>query len=381
MLLFDTLKAVFVMPFINFADCPTALKQAGKKNSRGKTLTYIAIGILITIPTTGLIVSLLSQADETFKSLLNYFFKDSFKDIIVNVIQLLFSIPFAFYIFSTWMANMEKKKTGLLTPEKSKLFINKIRFAPEAMVYTAVTPICIVYLIFFASQTAYFLSAFSNILPEGITYAEYARRGFFELCGVIVINIIIILAMLLFSKRKVDKAPKPLKVYIIMLSTFTIMLIATAISKMVMYIDNYGLTLLRVYTTWFMVLAGLIFVLLIINQFNSKLNFMKAGSIVFILMFALLCFSDVDGQIANYNVSRYETGTLKSVDIGMMYDLSDSAVKYVAQLSECKDITVATEAKEYLESKQKSFKNQSTDWRKFNLSTNKAKEVLSSYNK
>jgi hypothetical protein len=376
MLLFEMIKSVFVMPFSAFADCPTAISQVSKKNSRGKTLTYIAVGICITIPATALIVTLLAQADEAFSNLFSYFFKDGFKNIITIIFQFLFGIPFAFYIFGTWMANVDKKNTGLLTPEKNNAFLTKIRFAPEAMVYTAVTPICLVYFAFFASQTAYFFSAFSSILPKGVTYAEYARRGFFELCGVIVINIFIILAMLLFAKRKTDNAPKPLKAFIITLSVFTILLIATALSKMVMYIDNYGLTLKRAYTTWFMVLAGIIFILIIISQFNKRFNFMKAGSIVFVLMFALLCFGDVDAQIAHYNVSCYETGKLNKVDIDMMYDLSDSAVQYIAPLASSKDSTVAVKAQEYLKSKRLLINNSAKDWRSFNFSTYKAKSIL-----
>lgn len=51
-----------------------------------------------------------------------------------------------------------------------------------------------------------------------------------------------------------------------MLSIFTLILIATAISKMVMYISVYGLTQLRFYTTWFMLLLAVIFVMIIVKQ-------------------------------------------------------------------------------------------------------------------
>ena len=93
-------------------------------------------------------------------------------------------------------------------------------------------------------------------------------------------------------------------------------------------------------------------------------------------MFALLCFSDIDAQIAHYNVSNYETGRLNKVDIDMMYNLSDSAVQYVAPLVNNKDIAVATKAQKYIKSKKSLINNSDKDWRSFNLSTYKARSLL-----
>ena len=114
---------------------------------------------------------------------------------------------------------------------------------------------------FFISQAGYFLSAFTNSLPEGFTYADYARRGFFELFAIALINLGVTCFMSLFSKKAGREKPFALKFYSVMISVFTLILIATAMSKMIMYINRYGLTALRFYTSWFMVLLAMIFVL------------------------------------------------------------------------------------------------------------------------
>jgi hypothetical protein len=58
-----------------------------------------------------------------------------------------------------------------------------------------------------------------------------------------------------------------------------------------------------------------------------------------------------------------------------MYDLSDSAVQYVAPLANSKDSAVSAKAQEYLKSKRLLI-NSDKDWRSFNLSTCKAKSIL-----
>ena len=45
-------------------------------------------------------------------------------------------------------------------------------------------------------------SALAGKLPEAFTYAEYARRGFFELCQVSVWNLCILIMSDLFTSRK-----------------------------------------------------------------------------------------------------------------------------------------------------------------------------------
>jgi hypothetical protein len=174
-------------------------------------------------------------------------------------------------------------------------------------------------------------SAFGEHLPEGFTYAEYARRGFFELCAVAGINLGILIVSHVFMKREAGEAPRILKVETLIISLFTMLLIATALSKMVMYINVLGLTQLRVYTSWFMILLLFIFVIICIRQFK-KFNSAKTMLIGFVVMFMVLSYSNVDGLIAKYNIERYEAGTLKTLDIEAFYDLSDAAVPYIYDL-------------------------------------------------
>ena len=102
-------------------------------------------------------------------------------------------------------------------------------------------------------------------------------------------------------------------------------------SKMGMYIGYYGLTRLRVYTSWFMILLLLLFVIVLLRQFKIFQG-TRIAVIGGICLFLALCYSNVDGLIAKYNIERYQAGTLETLDISTFYELSDGAVPYLYEL-------------------------------------------------
>lgn len=126
-----------------------------------------------------------------------------------------------------------------------------------------------------------------------------------------VLNLTLIALLQLFSRRDADTGKKPaaVRVYTVILAVFTLALIVTALRKMLLYIDGYGLTALRVYTSWFMVLLGMVFLLVIASQFATRLHLARGIGAAFILLFALLNFADVDARMAAYNVEHYRAGT------------------------------------------------------------------------
>ncbi|MDE7225640.1 MAG: DUF4173 domain-containing protein, partial [Ruminococcus sp.] len=167
---------------------------------------------------------------------------------------------------------------------------------------------------------------FTGSLPDGYSYSEYARKGFFELCAVTVINLFAIIIMSVFAKKGGKSKSGAMKAYITIISVFTIILIAVDISKMIMYISEFGLTRLRFYTTWFMILCAVIFVLVIVRTFRPEMNIAGKLSGAFAIMFGLLCFSSPDSLIATYNIEMYNAGYLEELDTNLLLDLSADGI-------------------------------------------------------
>lgn len=324
---FALVKAIFEYPLKNFSLEFKAVNSCVKSSKFGSNLKMIIIGLIVTIPLTSIVGILLMSADigvaNMLESILDLIAAESIWQI---VCQIIITIPCACYIFSMFYSNVHREKSAPLSDEECEKSINNAKCVPNMIIYTAVTPICILYIMFFISQTNYFLSAFYGRLPEGYIYSVYARKGFFELCIISVINFVVILIINLLAKNSGRKKPLVLKIYSILLCFFTLIMIAVAISKMVIYISAYGLTRLRVYTMWFMILIALFFVIIGIKQLHFEFSAAKWGTAVFTVMFAVLCFSRPDAAIAKYNIEMYNAGLLTELDINSLFELSDDAV-------------------------------------------------------
>lgn len=324
----DIFSSAITLPFSEFGACTAAIKSNAEKSRSEKYVKNTFIGLAMAVIPTIFVCTLLMRADSFFESIISSLLNDSLYKIIVFVLQFLIGIPTACYIYGMCRASDKNNCESLINDEYTDRNIRSCRFIPSMAGVVSAVPVCILYAVFFFSQITYFISAFSSKLPEGVEgYAAYARRGFFELCTVAVINLTIIIAINLFCKYN-ENGSRPLSIRIIscVLCVFTIFLIATAVSKMVMYIDVYGLTSLRIYTTWFMILLAVLFIGIFIKMLSHKFNLAKISVTAFIIMFSVLSFLNVDGIIAGYNTERYINGSLPYYNISSLRELSTGAV-------------------------------------------------------
>lgn len=334
-IILDFIKAIFILPFSSILDIFKAM-FSGRKNKSGKVIAKVLLGVLLAVIPTIIIFALLSY-DESFIDLFDSIFTFDSENILEHILSLVFAVPVGAYVFGIYVSSNDKKVENVLKLSECKKLVQKLHIAPVITVFTAVLPILFVYVMFFISQWQYYISGFTGVLPKDFSYAEYAREGFFQLCVVSVINLIILVFVSVLMKRKEGKKPYILNVVSIVFSVFTLVLISTAMAKMYMYIDCYGLTPLRVYASWFMVVLTLVFVLIIVKQFAKKLRLVVISLAVLVVMFSALSLSNVDSFIAKYNVDRYLDGSLETVDIPAMENLGDAAIPHLVRLSQYLD--------------------------------------------
>lgn len=362
--------SVFTIPFRGFNNAPKAISDMFRNTVKIKKLGQITVGFLLGVPLTVVVAALLVNADDGYKNMLSGIFTNiNISDMVSFVFRLLCALPVAFFLFGMLYANLTNNSV-------SSIDKNVFRIVPPSMMYSAITPICILYALFFFTQLRYFISAFWGELPSNFSYARYARQGFFELCAITVINIVLIVIINTVCKKEEGKKHIGLNIYSGLIAFFTIVLITTAISKMVMYINEYGLSPLRVYTSWFMILLLLVFGIVIVCGLIMKRNIYKPIFAVFTLMLGILCFADIDGFIARYNIEMYENGMLEELDVDLFYELSDSVVKYTVPLAD--DPVYGKAIKNYLDYKYNVYKDGS-DWSAWNIVYSNADKVINDY--
>lgn len=118
----------------------------------------------------------------------------------------------------------------------------------------------------------------------------------------------------------------------LLLSIFTLILLSTATSKMLLYIGTYGLSRKRVYTLWLMALLAVYFIVQIVRVIIPRL---RAPALIFaaaVLFIGVFLFADFDRTIAAYNVDAYLSGRMEDIDTDALGELSASAIPSLLRL-------------------------------------------------
>ncbi len=341
----DYFKALVIMPFASFgAPFVKNLMPGGSKGK--KTAVSVIAGILLAIIPTALVLSLLSY-DRDFLHIISTFLKLSWDGFFSQFFSVTFGFLMAMYVFGAYHSSKNKKCKEIITRDSCKKASGKIKFISPVTAIIAVVPVIAVYVIFFVSQWKYYVAGFTGVLPENFIYSEYAREGFFQLCTVAAINLVIIAVMLLFTKLRNEKTHPIVRILSVIISVCTFVLMSTAFSKLVMYIKHFGLTQLRVYSAWFMILLVFVFALVIVKQIKTDFKLIPVAFILCVVFYTVLSFSGVNGFIAKYNTDRYFDGSIPEVDLQTIYDLGDEAVPQLERIANDLDKKYGTNIAEF----------------------------------
>ena len=293
-----------------------ALRNSGTLGQKGAA---VLLGLGFAIPALLVIVPLLMAADAAFEGLLD-------KLPAFNVGEFITTLMFGFlgcFILYT-------RATALRFSPNWEFGHRTRKGLPSLTLNTLLISVVLVYLVYLASQLAYFVGGFSGILPEEYTMAEYARRGFFEMAALCAVNLGIMVFSLSLCR---DGAPKSTRLLCLFLGVMTVFFLSTASAKMLMYIGSYGLTRLRVLTQVIMVFMGLVTILVSVWLFVPKLAYMKAVVLLALVMGAAVSWADVDTQVAKYNVNAYLSGQMETIDMDHLGSLGDGALPHIYRLS------------------------------------------------
>ena len=293
-----------------------AFRSSGALGQKGGA---VLLGLGFAIPVLLIIIPLLMAADAAFEGLLDMLPAFNVGEFLTT---LFFGLLGACILYT--------RATALRFFEKEKVTVRERKGLPALTVNTLLVSVVLVYLVYLASQLAYFVGGFSGILPAEYTLAEYARRGFFEMAALCGVNLGIMVFSLSLCK---DGAPKSTRLLCLFLGAMTVFFLSTASAKMLMYIGSYGLTRLRVLTQVIMVFMGLVTILVSVWLFVPKLAYMKAVVLLALVMGAAVSWADVDTQVAKFNTDAYLTGRMQQIDMTHMGSLGSGALPHIYQLS------------------------------------------------
>ena len=171
-----------------------------------------------------------------------------------------------------------------------------------------------------------------------------------------------------------------LKSIVVVYSLCTLILISTAMAKMLMYIDAYGLTPKRVYVTCAILLLAVIFLITAVRQLIPKWkNATVVCLSVCVVFFGAVAVSDLETIIACYNTNRYIDGSLDIGNASYLYDLGDSAIPELVRLCEEINDDRVDHLRSFLILEKEDFEDEEYDLFAFNIPRSKAKAALEKF--
>ena len=368
---FSVFERIIPLSFENLFKPILFVKSSSKKRERGKLnpqTKSILIGLLVSIPLLIVILPLLSSADSVFgyytSNFYTVFTKINLGNTLWNVIRIVIISLYMFGFFWSFRYSNNRdtkplKLNGTLEP---------------VTVLTVFIIINLVYLLFTVVQFSYLYGG-NTALPNGFTYAEYARRGFFELILVTIINFTLLITATLFTKKE-SQIKGILNAAYTLLVLFTFNMLFSAHFKMSLYESAFGYTYLRIFVHFFLLLLFILFAIVLAGIWINKIPVAKLSIIAALLMYLFINFVNVDLIIVNKNIERY---SIKGkIDVNYLSSLSYDVVPRVIKFAQdnINNDSISKKVLDYTTIKKKAL-NKDTKWFEFNYSKFKAKKVLS----
>jgi hypothetical protein len=305
------------------------LGQTGLGSHQLATMRSVLRGVLISLPIAVVFTLLLSSADAVFGDFVDqavcFFLPESEASVIEQIF--LFAVFSGVFLTACWtmVSDQVEAREEPSPQEKTRRFrLNMIETS------TVLGSVNLLFVAFVVIQTRYLFGGEANITAQGYTYAEYARRGFYELLAVSLMTmlLLVMLESLTYRKREEEGMFRGL---VALMVALTLVILVAAFRRLNLYESAYGYTRIRVMSGTFMIWLAVLLGVLLIAILRHRREVFWIGCIAIGLGFILtLNLMHMDGFIASHNIARFEdTGKL---DISYLLSLSDDAIPVVAAL-------------------------------------------------
>lgn len=207
----------------------------------------------------------------------------------------------------------------------------------------------------------------------GLTYAEYARRGFAELSVAAAIVLGVILFVEVFSKRKDGTEKRTLQLAAIFA---VVLILGSAFRRVMLYEAAYGYTTDRLIAQVYMIVLAIAFILLAVDLSRGGISaaFGRRGMMLTLSAVTAFTFWNYESWIVGENLERARNGA--ELDLNYLNKLSLAAVPALIEgRSELSAPDRAT-----LDAMLRCRKvNDAPHWYEWNLRRERARQVLAPF--
>ncbi len=317
----------------------------------------VGIGVLLSVPLVLVFGSLFASADPVFKSIFGQNLGTAFSHVAVIGVLTVASAGYLWTLARTPRAYAHTRWIGDLG-------------GPQVQ-----TPLLVTVALFaaFIGVQAYSLFGGQQFVETttGLTYAEYARGGFFQL----VFASMLVLPMVYYAPMLAgtldERASRRLRLTLLAQLALTALVLVSALWRMALYIQMYGLTVDRVNSTAIMLWIAATLAIFAVTVVQGRPERAAYGSLVAaVITLGALNLANPEVLIARFNLT-HQNG--REIDFKHLSYLGGGAVPVLVSnfdlVPEAERCHVATRLKER-------YGTEITDWRSWNLARKRAHEAV-----
>ncbi|GIN63436.1 hypothetical protein J27TS8_34290 [Robertmurraya siralis] len=306
-----------------FANHLATYFKKGSESASHEIGKKIIIGIIIAVPVLFIVLNLLISADAYFEQMMNSLpqllnFRTDY------LFRFLIICIFGFGIFGFLQALSVKN----IQAEQKERLVQTVSF-DGIITITVLALLNVVYVVFIIIQFKYF---FSETLVDGYTYAEYARRGFFELLFVTLINLSMTTVVITSTKQLRGVIEKLVNISLSLLVLCSGIMLVSAYMRLMMYEEAYGFTITRVLAHSFMIFLMVIFAYTFVKIWLKRLSLFHFYFIAALVYYVGINLIHIDRIIVAQNIERYET--TGKIDIDYLGYMSATGIIGLIELYE-----------------------------------------------
>ena len=225
---------------------------------------------------------------------------------------------------------------------------------------------------FVAVQARYL---FADEAPEGKTFSQYAVQGFGQLVVVTLLTLLVIGCATRWAPKQTERDRTLLRSILGVLVALTMVIVASAVYRMWLYMDELGWTRERFFFGAVEIYLGFVFLLIVAAGVKLRAAWFPRAIIgSFALMLLAMAAVNPERYIAYQNINRFEAnqnnpGYLKVFDLGYLQFLTTDAIDELMRLKEPYKSCALLRIQEDLATKPE-------QWYSWNLSRAHAREVI-----
>lgn len=286
---------------------------------RGSTSWTAVRTMLLTVPLVFVFAALLSRADPVFAAMFRLPDLDAERVVSHVVVTGAFAWWSAGWIRGALLGVAERGRL----PERIPLRLGLVEIT------TSLGAVIVLFAIFVGLQLRWLFGGAGVVLATtGLTVAEYARRGFFELVAVAALALPVILG----TRAAIEEARVVQRHRALSLAVIGLLgaIMASALLRMRLYVGYFGLSTDRVYATALMIWLGIVFGAMTLTVLRGWPRPFAAATVVsgFATLFAL---NVVDPELLIARVNLGRSSDARGVDYEYLARLSGDATPVVVR--------------------------------------------------